>query len=86
MSIELLEAVAGERDGTKSVASALSDEVEEGAGAAIDGVDVDGAESKFDEDGIPTLSVCQLPRGRTHRSENRRLILLGRLRFHEKFV
>ena len=55
MSIELLEAVAGERDGTKSVASALSDEVEEGAGAAIDGVDVDGAESKFDEDGVPTL-------------------------------
>ena len=85
MSIELLEAVAGEGDGTKSVASALSDKVE-GAGAAIDGVDVDGAESKFDEDGIPTLSVCQLPRGRTHRSENRRLILLGRLRFHEKFV
>ena len=47
--------VAGERDGTNVAASALSDEVEEGAGAAIDGVEVDDVGSSFDEDGVPAL-------------------------------
>ena len=56
MSIELLEAVAGEREGTKSVASALSDDDE--TKAAIDGVGEGGGggeEESLDDDGVPAL-------------------------------